>query len=205
MFNDFDPLVLHSLIRFHKPKLVVEIGSGYSTRVIARAARLNASTQVVVVDRYPGEVVREGIPGVDQLINADVHEAEPSIFARLGQGDILFIDTSHVVRCASEVNYLFFEVIPRLNPGVMVHVHDIFFPNDYPRSWVVDLKLFWTEQYLLQAFLAFNSEFQVLFCNSFMAARHTDEMRSIFPQSPHVGGTSFWMVRRSGSAAVADR
>jgi hypothetical protein len=80
---------------------------------------------------------------------------------------------------------------------VVVHVHDIFFPYEYPKDWVLRLHRFWNEQYLLQAFLTFNSEFEVLFCNSYMGRYHIEAMKETFPRSPSWGGMSFWMRRKS--------
>ncbi len=103
---------------------------------------------------------------------------------------------SHTVKIGGDVNYLFLEVLPRLKPGVIVHVHDIFFPFDYRRDWVLDEFRFWTEQYLLQAFLSFNSEFEVLLANKYLAYRYMKEFKTTFPTSPGWGGGSFWMRRK---------
>jgi hypothetical protein len=118
------------------------------------------------------------------------------VFEELEAGDILFIDTSHVVAIGSDVNYLLLEVLPRLRPGVIVHVHDIYFPTEYPRDWVLNERRFWTEQYLLQAFLTFNSEYAVLLCNNFLSRHHGALMRETFPRSPWWGGGSCWIRRR---------
>jgi len=118
-------------------------------------------------------------------------------FKQLEANDVLFIDSSHVVKIGSDVNYLFLEVLPRLRPGVIVHIHDIFLPNEYPRAWVLEQCRFWTEQYLLQAFLSFNSDFEIVFANSYMGRRHADMMKATFPNSPWWGGGSFWMRRRA--------
>ena len=93
-------------------------------------------------------------------------------------------------------NYLFLEVVPRLKPEVIVHVHDIFLPFDYRRDWVLDEFRFWTEQYLLQAFLAFNSEFEVLMANSYLNHYHQEELKAAFPDLLSCGGGSFWMRRK---------
>ena len=109
--------------------------------------------------------------------------------------DILFIDSSHVAQIGSDVTYLFLEIIPRLHPGVVVHIHDIFLPMEMRKEWVLDEMRFWTEQYLLQAFLAFNREFEVLMANSYLGLYHVDVLRATFPRSPWWGGGSFWMRR----------
>src|SRR5207244_12518005 len=107
---------------------------------------------------------------------------------------------SHTVKIGGDVNYLFLEVLPRLKSGVIVHVHDIFLPFDYRRDWVMDELRFWTEQYLLQAFLSFNSEFEVLLANSHLAYRYMEDLNATFTNSPWCGGGSFLMRRRLGKA-----
>jgi len=130
-----------------------------------------------------------------------VEDVELEFFSQLGSGDILFIDSSHTVKIGGDVNYLFLEVLPRLKPGVIVHVHDIFFPFDYRRDWVLDELRFWTEQYLLQTFLSFNSEFEVLISNSYLSHYYSEDLKAAFPRLTSWGGGSFWMRR---SAAKAD-
>ena len=103
------------------------------------------------------------------------------------------------MRIGGDVNFLFLDVLPRLKPGVIVHVHDIFFPFDYPKDWVIERRRFWTEQYLLQAFLGFNAEFEVLVSSGYLKARFPEELKSVFPTADPWTGGSFWM-RRKGPA-----
>lgn len=195
-FGGTDALVLYCMVRHFKPNLVVEVGSGYSTLVTLEAARINENTRLVCVDPYPAPFLEPRRLGIQELHPHKVQDVNLDVFRRLESGDILFIDTSHVVKIGSDVNYLFLNVLPLLKPGVIVHIHDIFFPNDYPREWVIDQKIFWNEQYLLQAFLMYNSAFDVLFCNSYAAAHFMDDFKRVFPNSPWWGGGSFWMQRR---------
>lgn len=197
LFSGTDALALHCMLRHFRPKRVLEIGSGFSSRVSAAALLRNGDgATLTCVEPYPEEVLTKGYPGLSRLIPRRVQEVGPEVFDELGGGDVLFIDTSHVVTIGSDVNYLFLEVLPRLKPGVIVHVHDIYFPTDYPRAWVMQERRFWTEQYLLQAFLAFNAGFEVLLCNSYLWRKHRQSMLATFPRSPWWGGGSFWMRRR---------
>lgn len=196
LFSGTDALVLYCMVRHFKPNLIIEIGSGMSTTVSAQAALLNGKTQVIAIEPYPNETLRRGFPGLGSLIVKPIQDVPLSEFERLKAGDFLFIDTSHVVKTKGDVNYLFLEVLPRLNKGVFVHVHDIYLPFEYPREWVMDLHRFWTEQYLFQAFLIHNSEFEVVFANSFMKAKHPDALKETFPNSPWYGGGSFWIRRK---------
>ena len=196
-FSGTDALVLYCMVRHFQPNFILEVGSGFSSRVSAQAALRNGDTKLTCIEPYPDAVLTNGFPGLTSLIPKKVQEVELSYFEELGPGDILFIDSSHVVKIGGDVNYLFLEVVPRLKPGVIVHVHDIFFPMEYRRDWVVDDFRFWSEQYLLQAFLAFNSTYEVLVCNSYLGHNHRAEMQATFPNSPWWGGGSFWMRRKA--------
>ena len=198
LFDGTDALVLYCMLRHFRPRRVIEIGSGYSTRLAAQAARVNGSTDLVSIDPYPGEVIRAGFAGLGSLIPSRVEDVSLDLFTELEASDVLFIDSSHVVRIGGDVTYLFLEVLPRLRPGVVVHVHDIFLPSEYPRDWVTGELRFWTEQYLLQAFLAFNSAFRVVFANNYANTRYGTELRETFPNAPWWGGGSFWMQRTPG-------
>lgn len=195
-FSGTDALVLYCMVRHLQPRRVIEVGSGFSSLITAQAARRNGNTELVCIEPYPEELLQKGFPGLTQLLPQKVEEIAPEYFEELQANDILFIDSSHVVKIGGDVNYLFFEILPRLKPGVVVHVHDIFLPNEYRRDWVMDEFRFWTEQYLLQAFLMFNSDWEVLFANSFMAQKHLAEFQATFPDSPWWGGGSFWMRRK---------
>ena len=156
-FEAVDAEVYHSLIRHYRPRQVLEIGSGNSTVVALRAAAMNrhegAETLVTCIEPYPEPGLRRSLQGAGKLIERPVQEVGFEVFEDLSRNDILFIDSSHVAKFGSDVVFEYLEVLPRLKPGVLVHVHDIFIPFDYPRKWIVDEHKFWNEQYLLQAFL----------------------------------------------------
>jgi hypothetical protein len=197
MFDGIDALTLYCMVRHFQPRRIIEVGSGYSSRVSARAALRNQCTELVCVEPYPDAILRGGMPGLSKLIPKRIQDLDMQFFEQLEPGDFLFIDTSHTVKIGGEVNYLFFNVIPRLKPGVLVHIHDIFFPREYVRAGVLDMFLFWNEQYLLQAFLMFNSDFEVVLCNSYLTVHYEKELQRIFPNSPWwTAGCSFWMRRK---------
>src|SRR5688572_32984370 len=167
-FGEVDAQVLYCMVRHFKPARVIEIGSGSSTRTTAKALLKNASEQpdrpapdFTAVEPYPAPEIRAGFPGLTRLLDRRVQDVPLETFEQLQAGDVLFIDSSHVLAIGSDVQFEFLEIIPRLKPGVLVHVHDVFLPAEYPKRWVVDGR-FWDEQYLLQAFLAFNDSFEVL-------------------------------------------
>jgi len=182
------------MIRQFQPASIIEVGAGFSTRVLVEATRRNGPTRIVSIDPHPAETLEQRTLPVT-LIERRVQDLPLSVFESLDRDDVLFIDSSHVVRIDGDVPHLFLEVLPRLKPGVIVHVHDVFLPRQLPREWVVEEMRFWCEQDLLQAFLAFNREFEVLLSNSFLGLRHERAMRDVFPRSPWWGGGSFWMRR----------
>jgi SAM-dependent methyltransferase len=201
MFRAVDAEVLYCMVRRHRPRRVIEIGSGFSTRVTAAAMRANAAEggagELVAIEPYPSEALRRGFPGLTELRVQEIQSLPPTFADHLEANDILFIDSTHVVRTGSDVLFLFLEVLPRLQPGVIVHVHDIFLPAEYPRGWVVDEHRFWTEQYLLHAFLLFNGTFQVAWAGSYMHMRQPDAVRRAFPayDPSRDWPGSFWMRR----------
>jgi predicted O-methyltransferase YrrM len=195
---------LYAMLRHLKPRRMIEVGSGFSTRLAAEALLRNASdggppADLTAIDPHPGPAVAAGFAGLGRLIRRPVQREPLETFAALGEGDVLFIDSSHVLATGSDVQYEFLEVLPRLAGGVVVHIHDVFLPQEYPREWVVDQHRFWTEQYLLQAFLAFNDAFEVLLSLAHLHRTHPEAMESAFAAYDRrrtlPGG--FWMRRRA--------
>ena len=196
MFDGTDALAYYCMIRHFQPRRIVEVGSGFSTRLAAEAALQNGATSVIAVDPHPGEVVSRGFDGLTVLEQLCVEKLELAFFDQLDANDVLFIDSSHVTKVGGDVNFLFLEVLPRLKPGVIVHLHDIFLPAGYPRDWVLEKGRFWSEQYLLQAFLTFNDTWEVLLANFYLGSEHRGALKETFPNSPWWGGGSFWMRRK---------
>ncbi len=185
-FESVDAEILHTMIRHFKPNRIVEIGSGYSTYLSARSCRMNneidcVRSELFAIDQYPKNTLRKGIPGLTKLINKPVEQVDLSFFQELNQNDILFIDSSHVIKIANDVLYEYLNILPILKKGVIIHIHDIFLPAEYPKEWVFNLGRFWTEQYLLQSFLCFNNAFEVLWSSSAMHFYYHDELESMFP------------------------
>jgi predicted O-methyltransferase YrrM len=196
MFDGLDALVLYCMVRHFKPERILEVGSGWSSRLSAQAAQVNGNTKLTCIEPYPDKLLLAGFPGLDGLIVKKVEEVGLAPFEALNENDILFIDTAHVVKYGGDVNFLFLEVLPRLKKGVVVHVHDIFLPYEYAQWWVTDRLLFWNEQYLLQALLAFNDRFQILQAVNYMRMQHMHALQETFPHCPNFNaGQSFWMQK----------
>ena len=200
-FRGTDALVAYCMVRHFQPRRIIEVGSGFSSLVLGQAAAKNKNSSLICIDPFPGKLLRDGsIPALQSLIETKVQDLDVEFFSQLESGDILFIDSSHAVKTGGDVNYLFLEVLPRLKAEVIVHVHDIFFPFEYRRDWMLEEFRFWTEQYLLQAFLIFNSEFEVLMANSYLNHYNLSDLKAAFPNLRRWIGGSFWMRRKPTAA-----
>lgn len=194
-FGPVDAEILYSLIRTINPRHIIEVGSGFSTRVMRRAIREGKlETKITSVDPMPNTSIA---PFADEYIKVPI-ETIPlaQIVDTLDANDILFIDSSHKVKTGGDVPYLFLEVLPRLKPGVWVHVHDVFFPFDYPKQWVMD-GWEWNEQYLVHAFLCYNERFEIRWSGSFLWSNHRDEIARVIPSANSLSGppASLWLTK----------
>jgi hypothetical protein len=193
-FSGLDAAVYYALIRHLKPRRVIEIGSGYSTRFANKALTKNADGGTLTcIEPNPARL--NGLALRVELIQKRVEEIDVGFFSQLEANDILFIDSSHTVKFRSDVCYEFLEVLPVVRPGVWVHVHDIFFPHEYPAEWILKRRLALNEQYLLEAFLSFNREFQVALANHWLTLDHAAVVSQLWPCN--TVSSSFWFHRKS--------
>ena len=203
-YDRVDAELLYGIVRWARPKRYVELGSGYSTLVAADARVANraegAEATIDCYDPYPSPHVlaRDDLAPRVQRVSAQALPED--VVTELAAGDVLFVDTSHTVKMGGDVNRIVLDLLPLLAPGVVVHFHDIFLPWDYSRGHV-DQAHFWTEQYLLQAFLMYNAAFEVLVSGQAVARAHPDRLRAVIP-SFHDGVSpgAIWL-RRTGAAA----
>ena len=190
-FNGFDAAVYYSLIRHLKPQRIIEIGGGHSTQIAAKALAENHDGSLTCIEPYPEERLNGAGLKLD-LIQKRVEEIDVEFFACLEANDVLFIDSSHTVKFGSDVCFEFLEVLPALKPGVWVHVHDIFFPHDYPAEWLLERRLALNEQYLLEAFLCFNKAFSPQLANHWICIDHSEAASRLWVTR---GASSFGMKR----------
>ena len=193
-----DAIFLYGMLRHLRPRRVVEVGAGYSSCVILDTNErfLDGNTDVTLIEPYPKRFLRlvSQHPGGYRLIAEPVQQADPNALASLSAGDVLVIDSSHVVKTGSDVNFLVFQVLPHLPVGVYVHVHDVFYPFEYPAEWVRQGK-FWSEAYLLRAFLQYNSAFRIAVMNHGVAARSPELLKELMPLCLRNTGGSLWIHR----------
>jgi hypothetical protein len=201
-YESVDAELLYAMLRARKPRLVMELGSGFTTLLIGKAARRNASegaeTRHLAYDPFPrAQILGEAPPPPTRFEPISATDVPLDAFAQLSAGDILFVDTTHTVKLGSDVNYLVLDVLPTLAPGVIVHFHDIFLPWEYPRQWFEEMQYYWAEQYLLQAFLAYNNEFEVLIPAAAVAKELPDRLAAAVPSfSPGNRPGAIWLQRR---------
>jgi hypothetical protein len=203
MFGPLDAAVYYATVRALKPARIIEVGSGFSTQIGCIALRQNAAEQrpgrMTCIEPHPPAWFQTA--GLDiELLQQPVETVPLELFAGLRKNDILFIDSTHTVKFQSDVCREFLDILPALDVGVCVQVHDIFFPYDYPPDWLIKERRAWNEQYLLEAFLAFNSDFEILLANHFLSVEQPETAGRILAQptissSPHQAG-SFWMKRK---------
>lgn len=179
-----DAEALYAMLRHHKPKRVIEIGSGHSTRMAKAALDANRrddpayDCRHVCIEPYEMDWLEQ--LGVE-VLRERVQDVPLSFFAQLEAGDVLFIDSSHVIRPHGDVLYEFQQLVPSLPKGVLVHVHDIFTPCDYPEKWVRNERRLWNEQYLMEAMLAHSPRYRVTLALNWLTQNHRAAMDAAFP------------------------
>ncbi len=190
-----DSEILYSMVRYFKPRKIIEIGSGNSTLMTVEAIKRNevegASTKTELICIEPYEQPWLETLGVT-VIRKPVEECDISIFGELKENDILFIDSSHIIRPQGDVLFEYLELLPRINKGVIIHVHDIFSPKDYPDDWILKDHLLWNEQYLLEAFLSYNSDFEIISSLNYL---FHNKRENLFAKCPMLAQKHDWEPR----------
>jgi predicted O-methyltransferase YrrM len=194
-----DAWVLEGMLRYLRPRQMIEVGSGYSSLVTARVNRefLNGSMRFTCIEPYPRGFLQQGVPGISDLRVEEIQDTPLDLFETLGDGDVLFIDTSHTVKTGGDVAWIYGEILPRLSRGVVVHIHDAFIPGEYPEQWVLE-GWGWNEIYLIRAFLAFNSGYDIMFGVRWMLENHPELIDEAFPGfggHRDRGGAALWIRR----------
>jgi hypothetical protein len=158
---------------------------------------LDGEVKCTFVEPYPqllNSLLKQGDADRITVLPDRVQDVDPKVFAQLESGDILFIDSTHVGKTGSDVNYLFFEVLPSIAAGVFIHIHDIFYPFEYPRNWV-EQGIAWNEQYMLRTFLQNNNEYEIVLFNTFLTHFHADFFAKKMPLCLENPGGSIWLKK----------
>jgi predicted O-methyltransferase YrrM len=196
-FGHSDAIILYSFLRHFNPKRVVEVGSGFSSAAMLDTNEhfLDHATHFTFIEPHC-ERLKSLLTDRDrqqtEIIESPVQDVSIDIFRALGQNDILFIDSSHVVKVGSDVQHILFNILPALEAGVIVHFHDIQWPFEYPKSWIMEGRA-WNETYFLRAFLQYNNAFEIMYFNSYMGTQHVAEVRKKLPLCLNNTGGSIWL------------
>jgi hypothetical protein len=201
--NDFfghgDAIALHSVLRWLRPKRIIEIGSGHSSALIldTNERNLNGEMHCTFIEPYPDRLkslLRFGDQSHADIVASPLQDVTKDVIGNLEEGDVLFVDSSHVSKVGSDVNLLIFEVLPRLPAGVFVHFHDIFYPFDYPEPWVLEGRG-WNEAYILRSYLQANAGYRIRLWNHYLATFHRSEVAQQWPMWDRNPGGSIWLER----------
>jgi predicted O-methyltransferase YrrM len=195
-----DAILLHCMIRHLKPKRIIEVGSGFSSCMTLDTNELyfDGSIATTFIEPYPDllmSLIKDTDKSEIKTIPVRLQDVDLGQFETLEANDILFIDSTHVSKINSDVNRIFFDILPRLSSGVHVHFHDIFFPFEYPKDWVYEGRA-WNEAYLLRTFLQYNNEFRVVLMNTYMEHYHETFFKEKMPLCLKNTGGSIWIRRQ---------
>jgi hypothetical protein len=195
-----DAIFLYSFLRKNQPRRIVEIGSGFSSAVMLDTVErfFSRRPEMIFIEPYPDRLrslLRTNDENQVAIIEKKIQEVPSEIFSSLEAGDFLFIDSSHVLKCNSDVQLLLFEILPHLPAGVFVHFHDVFYPFEYPSAWLREGR-YWNENYFLRAFLSYNCEWDVYFFNTYAAFAFNDFIQEKMPLCTRNPGGSLYLRRK---------
>ena len=195
MFFGADARAYHAIIRSARPRHILEVGGGFSTLIASAALGLNGTGEITCIEPYPRPFL-SGLSRVQEVITKPVQEVPVAYFQeRLGDGDLLFIDSTHTVKTGSDCLYLYLQVLPKLERRILIHAHDIYLPSAQPKEWQLKRHWFWTEQYLLLAFLLGNPHYQVCFGSHYHRLENPGLLESFAGGKERMEGGSFWFQR----------
>lgn len=202
-FSYSDAIFLYCFLRKHLPKRIIEVGSGFSSAVMLDTidAVFSERPDVTFIEPYPDRLMgllRQADQEQVSILDKKIQDVPLDAFSTLEQGDLLFIDSSHVVKCGSDLQFILFEVLPILKPGVYVHFHDVFHPFDYPAEWLEEGR-YWNENYFLRAFLSYNSQWSIQFFMTFMHHTHDGFIKEKMPLCSNNTGGGLYLQRLSRS------
>ncbi len=198
-YNRADSICLYSLLRLVRPRRVIEVGSGFSSALMldVNDRFLNRQAHFTFIEPYPERLESILAPhdeATARILRQPVQLVPPDVFQSLQAGDFLFIDSSHVSKVASDVNYLLSDILPQLAIGVYLHVHDLFWPFEYPAEWIRQGRA-WNEAYVVRAFLSFNDAFEIVFWTPLAACLWPESIKERMPAYMINTGAALWFRR----------
>lgn len=192
-----DGIFYYFILRNLCPHKVIEIGSGFSSALLLDVNEIFFGSNIDCTFIEPYTKRLKSILRNDDkvhIIEKKLQEVEYTIFESLQAGDILFIDSTHVVKTGSDVNYIFAEILPRLSEGVYIHFHDVFYPFEYPKDWIIGGKA-WNEDYMLRGFLQYNNAFEIVLWNDYLIKKNHNYFETHMPLCLKNSGGSIWLKK----------
>ena len=197
-FSYSDAMAYYCILRHFKPDHVLEVGAGFSTLIADAAIRRNGAGRLTLIEPYPRKFLRS-LDTVDRMVESAVQDIPISDAIELVESsDIWFIDSTHTVKTGSDCLYMYLKVMPEVKRDLVVHTHDVFLPFGMPKNWALRKHIYWTEQYLLYAYMLDNPKVEVLFGSTYVNRRAPDAMRALMRGRYRGGGGSLW-YRLKGS------
>ncbi len=202
-YSASDAMSYYCMIRHHKPKTIVEIGSRFSTLVASAAVQKNGFGDIICIEPFPRAFLNK-VPGVREIIAKSVQSLAPSFFNdHIGNHDFLFIDSTHTVKHDSDCVHIYLRVLPLINSNIIVHAHDIYFPRTLSLRMLRDHQIFWTEQYLLYAYLIDNRRTTVSFSTAYSSSKHRQDLNNLMCGRFSGGGGSIWFEQSGRQTFIA--
>jgi hypothetical protein len=209
-YSYFDGIFLYCMLRYLQPKNVVEIGSGFSSCITLDTNELffENKTHCIFIEPFPKRLkslIKSEEENNTKIYETSLQNVPLEIFKQLRENDILFIDSTHVTKYNSDVNYIIHEILPEIADGVYIHFHDIFYPFEYPKKWLLEGTA-WNEQYILRAFLEYNTKFKIILFNTYLQKKYEEKLKTQFPliyknpggfseDSKFITGGSLWIKK----------
>ena len=200
MFCESDGVFLWLIINHFKPKSLIEVGSGYSSALMLdmNDTLTEGKIDLTFIDPYTEKLkknLRIGDNSKATIIEKPIQDIDITEFQKLKEDDILFLDTSHISKTGSDLNYDLFEILPSLNKGVIIHIHDIFFPFEYPKEWIFQQKAY-NEVYLIRSFLMYNDSFEIIIFPNYLISKKENWFKENMPICLRNSGGSIWLRKK---------
>ena len=199
MFQRMDGTILFAMLKHLKPKKYFEVGSGFSSGLVLDVNDIEKlNLELTFIEPYPDRlesVLKENDSSATTIHKNKIQEIDVSIFKELNENDFLFLDTSHIVKTGNDVTYWLFNILPVLKSGVIIHIHDIFWPFEYPKEWIEKQKCY-NEIYFIRAFLMNNKDYEILFFNSYVQNEFKSKLIEIDPKLIDNSGASLYLRKK---------
>ncbi len=198
LYSFTDGIILYAIIRHLKPNNIIEVGSGHSSALMLDVNQqfFNNNIDLLFIEPFPDRLyktISENDKTSTTILVKKVQEVDLSYFKKLQKGDILFVDSTHVSKCGSDVNHILFNILPVLNAGVYIHFHDIFYPFEYPKEWVYK-GMNWNEDYILRAFLMYNNDYKIKLFSHYLHKHHSSVFENMPLTYENTGG-NLWLEK----------